>query len=72
MIFLVTLNKYPEKKILEVWEGKFYLVLLESIMVRKAGWKVGDRMGRAGRHLGMSGRHVGLGCRWGEGGRVGS
>lgn len=41
-------------------------------MVRKAGWKVGDRMGRARRHLGMSGRHVGLGCRWGEGGRVGS
>jgi hypothetical protein len=39
VIFLVTLNKYPEKKILEVWEGKFYLVLLDSIMVRKAGCK---------------------------------
>ena len=41
-------------------------------MVRKAGWKVGDRMGRARRHLGMSGRQVGVGCRWGEGSRVGS
>jgi hypothetical protein len=41
-------------------------------MVRKAGWKAGDRLGRAGRHLGMSERQVGVGCRWGEGGRVGS
>ena len=72
MIFLVALNKYPKKNILEIWKGKFYLVLLESIMVRKAGWKVGDRMGRARRHLGMSGRQVGVRCRWGEGGRVGS